>query len=168
MRTGIALGSNLGDRVENLQQAARAVRNLGVPATLTFSSSIYETAPVDCVPGTPSFLNAVVEIEYLRTPRELLQTLLDIERGMGRPQVRPKNLSRSIDLDILYMDDLISADPALHLPHPGLTGRAFVLAPLAEIRPDLILPGQHASVKDLLANSSQRAEVVRRNERLLE
>ncbi len=150
MRAGIALGSNLGDRAWNLQRAQQAIAVLpgaGIPLI----ALAIETAPVDCPPDAPAFLNTVIEIETALSPPELLARLREIETGLGRPLHRPRNASRSIDLDLLYVGDLVVDTPELALPHPRIAGRRFVLEPLAAIRPDLILPAQQKTVAELLA-----------------
>jgi 2-amino-4-hydroxy-6-hydroxymethyldihydropteridine diphosphokinase len=149
MLVGIALGSNLGDRRAELAAGLGFLRTLargGVRA-----SSILETAPVDCPPGSPSFLNQVAEIETDLPPRELLRRCQEFERSRGRPDVREINAPRPLDLDLLYYGDLTLDEPGLVVPHPRLTQRRFVLEPLAELHPDLILPGQTKTVAQLLA-----------------
>ena len=114
-------------------------------------SGLYETDPVDCAPGTAPFLNAVVEIETSLTPDACLARLRDFEQSAGRTQIRESNSPREIDLDLLYLGDLRSNTPALQLPHPRMTQRRFVLQPLADIRPDLVLPTDQHTVASLLA-----------------
>ncbi len=145
MRCGLALGSNLGDRVARLGEA---VRRLGLPVLV--KSSVYETAPVDCADGDPAFANAVVEIAFDGTPEELLARTQAVEIAMGRPGNHPKNAPRTIDLDILYCGDATIAIPALTLPHPRLGERRFVLVPLAEIRPEMVLADSEFSVAERL------------------
>ncbi len=138
-RVGISLGSNLGDRLAHLREA---VTRLG-PARCGESlrlSPIYETEPVDCLPGSGAFYNAVVEIESPLAPLDLLTFTQSIERELGRPEVRDRNAPRTIDLDLLYYDDLVVALPGLQLPHPRMLQRAFVVLPLASIRSDLVPP----------------------------
>lgn len=151
MRGGIALGSNVGDRLTNLRRAFRALRQMhaGAAKDVLFSS-VYETTPVDSAPGTACYLNAVVEIETDLLPMPLLRRLQQIERKMGRPSERPRNAPRTIDLDVLYLGNLVLNDPAITLPHPRFAQRGFVLVPLAEIVPDLVLPGQSKPVAQLL------------------
>jgi 2-amino-4-hydroxy-6-hydroxymethyldihydropteridine diphosphokinase len=108
---------------------------------------------VDCPPGSPLFLNAVVEIELdseLTPPRELLRRLQAFERGRGRPEERARNAPRPLDLDILYYGDLVVREPDLVIPPPRLTERRFVLEPLSHLRPELVLSGQTESVGELL------------------
>ncbi len=148
-RCGIAFGSNLGDRLANLREARRALlAALDAPGTAVFSP-LYAAAPVDCPPGSPPFLNGVAEIEFDGSPTDLLDLCQSIERGLGRPDGRPKNAPRSVDLDLIYCGDLVLDTPRLTLPHPLAAERLFVLQPLADIRPDLVLPGQFATCSDL-------------------
>jgi 2-amino-4-hydroxy-6-hydroxymethyldihydropteridine diphosphokinase len=161
MRCGIALGSNVEDRLENLREGYRRVSALHEPGSPIRMSSIYETSPVDCEPGTTPYLNAVVEINFSGPPVALLDRLLEIEKAMGRPSRRPRNSPRTIDLDILYAGNLVLNNPEVIIPHPRMYQRRFVLAPLAEISPDLVLPGNNRPVKSLLAQLNDRNEVTR-------
>jgi 2-amino-4-hydroxy-6-hydroxymethyldihydropteridine pyrophosphokinase len=161
MRTAVALGSNIGDRLENLRAARTAIRGLSNVKPPIVSSAVYETEPVGCEPGAGEFLNAVVEFEYDGDLARLLEQLIQIEETLGRKRDHPKNVSRSIDLDLLYGGHRRINDERLQLPHPRLHSRAFVLRPLADIRPDLMLPHQTKTVRELLATSEQSGEVVR-------
>ena len=161
MRAGVALGSNLGDRILHLRTGRRAVLNLPRVTPPVLSSSIYETEPVDCEPGAGAFLNAVVEFSYSGAALELFQELKMIEMSLGRPRHHERNVSRPIDLDLLYFGETILDNQGLTLPHPRMLGRRFVLEPLAEIRPELVLPGQTNTIADLLASLEQSAKVVR-------
>ena len=147
--TGIALGSNLGDRLENLRSALRDLRSTCRPSPI-LQSSVYETEPVDCPPGSQPFLNAVIELTCDLSPRDLLLECQAIEARMGRKSIRETNDPRPVDLDILYFGKLVLSEPDLIIPHPRLAIRRFVLEPLNEIRPELVLPGKSAPVKTLL------------------
>jgi 2-amino-4-hydroxy-6-hydroxymethyldihydropteridine diphosphokinase len=114
-------------------------------------SAIYETEPVDCENGAARFFNAVVEFGYSGRPEELRRELAGIERALGRPATHERNVSRPIDLDLLYFGELVVQTAELHLPHPRIVDREFVLRPLADIRPDLVLPKQSEAVKTLLS-----------------
>jgi 2-amino-4-hydroxy-6-hydroxymethyldihydropteridine diphosphokinase len=114
------------------------------------ASGVYETEPIGCEPGAGAFLNVVVEIGYSGSAGDLLHVLRSIEEQLGRPSRHPKNTSRTIDLDILYFGDERLDTPELQLPHPRLRERRFVLQPLADIRPDLVLPGFSTTVAELL------------------
>jgi 2-amino-4-hydroxy-6-hydroxymethyldihydropteridine diphosphokinase len=156
MRTGIALGSNIGDRLHNLRLARRELLSIPAVSQDVLCSKVYETEPVDCEPGSAPYLNAVVEINYEGHPVSLLDELQGIEKKMGRPSKRPRNAPRTIDLDILYAGNLTLANEEIVIPHPRLHSRRFVLAPLHDIRPDLILPGYHDSISTLLARLPEK------------
>ena len=125
------------------------------------SSAIYETDPVGCEPGAGKFLNAVLEFDYEGDPLELLKSLREIEKTLGRAPDHPRNISRKIDIDLLYFGDIIMDSDELQLPHPRMHLRRFVLQPLADIRPNLILPGQSKTVRELLAQLSESTKVMR-------
>src|ERR1700751_4426791 len=141
MRTGVALGSNLGDRLGNLYAARKAILSLSNVKPPILSSAIYETDPVDCEPGARKFLNAVVEFDHEGDPASLLEQLMRVEGALGRARDHLKNLSRTIDIDLLYYSDRKIDAQQLQLPHPRLHLRTFVLQPLADIQPSLVLPG---------------------------
>ena len=149
MRAGIALGSNWGDREKNIREALRELLALHEGAEPFLRSKIHETEPVDCPPGSPAFLNAAVELTTSLSPTELLAKLKMIEASLGRPAERVFHAPRTIDLDLLYCDEIVLSLPNLALPHPEIPERLFVLQPLTEICPDRILPGQSLNVRDL-------------------
>ena len=161
MRTAIALGSNIGDRLENLRAARNAIIDLATVKPPILSSAVYETEPVSCEPGAGKFLNAVVEFEYEGNPARLLEQLIEIEEALGRERDHPRNVSRKIDIDLLYCGDQRINDERLQLPHPRLHLRTFVLRPLADIRPDLVLSDDKKTVSDLLADLRASDPVVR-------
>lgn len=161
MRTAVALGSNLGDRLENLRAARKAIADLANVKPPILSSAIYETEPIDCEPGANKFLNAVVEFDYQDDPERLLEQLIRIEEALGRARGHLKNVSRTIDIDLLYCGDRKIEDGRLHLPHPRLHLRKFVLQPLADIRPGLNLPGQTKTVRQFLNELKDSGAVVR-------
>ncbi|MEI9895959.1 MAG: 2-amino-4-hydroxy-6-hydroxymethyldihydropteridine diphosphokinase [Chthoniobacter sp.] len=152
MRAGIALGSNLGDRLANLCRARSLVLASPGVSGPVIDSRVYETEPVQSGPEAGAYLNAVIEVEYEGQPITLLDVLQRIEAALGRPSKRPRNASRTIDLDILYAGNLVLSNEEVVIPHPRLHLRRFVLTPLADIRPDLTLPGQQQSVATLLAH----------------
>jgi 2-amino-4-hydroxy-6-hydroxymethyldihydropteridine diphosphokinase len=128
----LGLGSNLGDRRANLEQA---LWRLQAPDLRVIQvSSVYESAPVGPVPDQPAFENAAAHVRTDLTPRELLSRCLKVEAELGRVR-RVAQGPRCIDVDLLLVDDLVASWPELELPHPELTRRAFVLAPLMEIAP---------------------------------
>ncbi|MDO8684439.1 MAG: 2-amino-4-hydroxy-6-hydroxymethyldihydropteridine diphosphokinase [Armatimonadota bacterium] len=134
----LGLGSNLGDREENLRSALQEMEKRGAARTVKVSS-FYETAPVGYT-DQPDFINAVAQVETMLQPAELLATILDVEKALGRERTIRWG-PRVIDIDILLYDDISIEEPGLVIPHPEMTRRGFVLKPLAEIAPDLILPG---------------------------
>ena len=142
----IALGSNLGDRVENLLLARERIASPHV--RLTRASSIYETAPREIV-DQPWFLNQVVIAETTLFPRQLLARLLRIEHEMGRQRTIEKG-PRVIDLDILLFGDAVIHTAGLEIPHPRMAERRFVLEPLAELAPALRPPRCNHTVQEML------------------
>ena len=124
------------------------------------SSAVYETEPVDCESGAGKFLNAVVEFEYQGDPATLLEQLSGIEEALGRKRDHPKNVSRTIDIDLLYCGHRQIDNGRLQLPHPRIPSRKFVLKPLADIRPDLVLPGRKKTVSELLTDVKQSGDLV--------
>ena len=160
MRTAVALGSNLGDRLANSRSARKAILDLPNVKPPILSSAIYETDPVGCEPEAGKFLNAVLEFDYEGDPLDLLKNLKEIESALGRPPNHPRNISRKIDIDLLYCGDTATDAEELQLPHPRMHLRKFVLQPLADIRPDLVLPGQTKTVRELLAQIGDSSKVV--------
>jgi len=151
-RVGIALGSNLGDRLANLHAARGKLREIAAPEAPFLAASTYQTEPLLCPPGSPFFHNSVVEIGFDGDPFELLEITQGIERELGRTLKPERNAPRIIDVDLLYFGDRIIDTESLALPHPRITERCFVLQPLAEILPDLVLPGQTRNIAALLEN----------------
>ena len=160
-RAAIGIGSNLGDRLENLQMARDRIRTLDGVTLPTVQSAVYETSPVDCEAGAQKFYNAVIEIGFEKSADELLEALQEIERTLGRESNHRRNISRTIDLDLLYFGSEERAEPPLQLPHPRMTARKFVLQPLCDIAPDLRLPGQTKNVGELLAELPAQGRITR-------
>ncbi len=151
LSVGVALGSNLGDRLQHLRAGRAAVAHWHQGEAPAAVSAIYETEPVDCPPGSAPFLNAVMEIQTSLNPAALLEHLRAAEIELGRAPQAERHAPRPLDLDILYAGDLRIESPALVTPHPRMTTRRFVLQPLSDIRPELVLPGQTRTIATLLA-----------------
>ena len=147
-RAYVGLGSNLGDR-EHMLWGAIHMLAFNPEVDVAAVSSIRETDPVGLA-DQPRFLNAAAAIETELGPRALLDLLLSIERELGRTREGPRFGPRTIDLDLLLYGDEVVDEPGLTVPHPRLHERRFVLEPLAEIDPDLGVPGK-GSVQALLA-----------------
>lgn len=147
---GIALGSNLGDRTDNLRRALKLIHE-SVPGAVIRAACIYETLPVDCAPGTQAFLNTAIELEADIQPHDLHTKLKSIESQLGRPTLHERNSPRTIDLDILHAGPLTIEDETLTVPHPRLHQRRFVLQPMADLNPSLQLPNQAKTIAELLA-----------------
>ena len=146
----IALGSNVGDSKNNVLHAIERLQDIS--ALPLSKSSLWESSPVDCPPNSPRFVNAVVALTpyEAETPESLLQQLQQVEIEFGRTPKKVLNEPRPLDLDLIAFGDEVRATPQLILPHPRAHLRRFVLEPLNEICPNLILPGQTRSVQQLL------------------
>jgi 2-amino-4-hydroxy-6-hydroxymethyldihydropteridine diphosphokinase len=150
----VALGSNLGDSRRIIREAMARLQNFsGQPIR---KSSLWQTSPVDCPPGSPMFVNAVVGLEPREgeTPESLLQKLRSLEKEFGRQAKKNLNEPRPLDLDLIVFGPEMRRTPELVLPHPRAHQRRFVLQPLSEIAPELVLPGQGKTVAELLAGLS--------------
>ena len=145
----IALGSNLGDRAENLRVAREKIQSPHLK--ITRASSIYETEPRGLL-DQPWFLNQVVEAQTTLFPRQLLARLLQIEREMGRRRV-VANGPRIVDLDILLFGSLTIHAAGLEIPHPRMAERRFVLEPLMELAPLLRHPRSGSTIRELLTKT---------------
>ncbi len=153
----IGLGANLGDPEAQVRRALAALADL--PGTrLVTASSFYRSAPVGVV-AQPDFINAVAEIETALGARALLEALLAAERRFGRRRDFP-GAPRTLDLDLLLYGDRVIAEPGLVVPHPRMHERAFVLAPLAEIAPDVAIPGKGRAGALLAACTDQKIEKI--------
>jgi 2-amino-4-hydroxy-6-hydroxymethyldihydropteridine diphosphokinase len=147
----IALGSNLGDSPRFILRAVARLQDFSSEHLL--ASSLWQTTPVDCPTGSPPFINAVAAFKPLpgETPESLLAKLQALEKEFGRAPKNVVNEARPLDLDLIAFGGEIRNSPNLVLPHPRSFARRFVLQPLSEITPDLILPGQSKTVSQLLA-----------------
>ena len=151
MEAGLSLGSNRGNRLGHLRQAVR--RLAAVPGLRVLAQSrVYETEPIDVPEAFQklAFLNAVVIVEWPGPVRGLLAAAKRIEKAAGR---RPgaRNGPRPLDIDIVYAGSRKVNEPDLVVPHPQWKKRRFVLEPLAELRPDLVMPGSRRTVREVLA-----------------
>lgn len=153
----LALGTNLGDRLGHLRAALVA---LTASVTVAYVSSVYETAPAYVV-EQPRFYNAVLRGTTTLAPLALLAELKRIEATLGRVPGQRYG-PRVIDLDILLYGDTMIATPELHIPHERLAERPFVLVPLAELAPDLVLPGQQETVAALAARAHGNGDILAR------
>ncbi|MGD0361129.1 MAG: 2-amino-4-hydroxy-6-hydroxymethyldihydropteridine diphosphokinase [Bryobacteraceae bacterium] len=149
----LGLGSNLGDRAAMLQAAARALDSPGL--RILRLSPVYETEPMD-VPGQQWFLNQVAEAETDLFPLQLLHRTAKIEAQLGRRRLAPKG-PRTIDIDILLFGNAVVNTPRLEIPHPRFRARRFVLAPLADLAPELRDPITRKTVREMLGELDGQA-----------
>jgi len=154
----LGLGSNLGDREATLETALRALESPHLHIRRV--SPVYETEPMD-VPGQQWFLNMVAEAETDLFPLQLLRRTAAVEAELGRRRSVPKG-PRTIDIDILLFGNSVVTMPDLEIPHPRFRDRRFVLAPLADLAPDLRDPVTRKTVRELLAEL--RGQAVRKLE----
>ncbi|MDP0490580.1 MAG: 2-amino-4-hydroxy-6-hydroxymethyldihydropteridine diphosphokinase [Verrucomicrobiota bacterium JB023] len=156
-RTYLALGSNLGDRRALLAAAREELQKLA--SQPIESAALYETAPWDCPPDSPPFLNTVLQLDTELPPMDLLARTQAIEEQLGRaaPATRGRNAPRPIDIDLLVYGDRVMTSPELNLPHPRLHERLFVLYPLRDLAPTLI-PPTHANPVSILLEICESIE----------
>lgn len=148
MQAIIALGSNMGQSIETLTEALKAINNIdGV--TIVKASSLYRTKPVGYL-DQDDFINAVIELEISILPMDLYDNLAKIELDFGRVRLI-KNGPRTLDLDVISCDNLLSDDPKLILPHPRAQERAFVIVPMSEIVTNHVFADSKLSVLQVLA-----------------
>jgi 2-amino-4-hydroxy-6-hydroxymethyldihydropteridine diphosphokinase len=157
----VALGSNLGDSAGILREAMARLHSFSDEPIR--KSSLWQTTPVDCPPGSPNFLNAVVAFVARagETPESLLEKLQELQREFGRVPKKVLNEPRPLDLDLIAFGSETRTTPELILPHPRAHLRRFVLQPLSEIAPDLILSGQVKTFAQLLARLPKDETVTR-------
>jgi 2-amino-4-hydroxy-6-hydroxymethyldihydropteridine diphosphokinase len=152
----LGLGSNLGERRQNLAQALGFISQR---LRLVEQSSIYDTTPQEN-PDPPPVLNMVVKVETLLEPGELMTLGKGIETNMGRPAAHQPNSPSPIDIDILFYDNRTWQSPALVIPHPKVAERAFVLVPLDEIAPGLKHPASGKTVRQMLKDVNRGVQGV--------
>ncbi|HET6410947.1 MAG TPA: 2-amino-4-hydroxy-6-hydroxymethyldihydropteridine diphosphokinase [Anaeromyxobacter sp.] len=150
MRAYVGVGSNLGDRWAHLATAAAILRRSPRVSVLR-ASRVYDTVPIG--PPQPRYLNAALELDTALPPRALHGVLQMAENAAGRRRSGRRYLARTLDLDLLLYGEEVILDERLRVPHPELTVRRFVLAPLAELCPELVVPGTGRSVAELLARA---------------
>jgi 2-amino-4-hydroxy-6-hydroxymethyldihydropteridine diphosphokinase len=157
----IALGSNLGDSRQIILAALARIEKFSNRPVL--KSALWQTSPVDCPPGSPPFVNAAAALVPFadETPESLLHKLRALEKKSGRTEKGGGNEPRALDLDLIAFDGETRHTPELMLPHPRAHLRRFVLQPLSEIAPDLILPGQSKTISQLLAGLPETETVTR-------
>lgn len=157
---GLSLGSNEGDRLTRLRQASESLQNIpgfGIVA----KSSIYETDPVDVdsAHAGQMFLNAVVVGQYAGPLSYLAEAIAEIENLAGRVRTAERNLPRPLDIDVIFFGDMVCAKP-LNIPHPRWATRRFVVQPLCDVRPDLVLPGESRTVRQVLLSLPAAPRVI--------
>ncbi len=158
-RAFLLIGGNMGNREANLAASSAMIhRRCG---SVLQHSSLYETAAWG-LEDQPDFLNQVLLVDTAHKPRELLETLLDIEQELGRIR-QQKNGPRTIDLDILLYNDDVIHEPGLQIPHPRMASRRFVLAPLAEIAGELIHPITSKTIRQMLDECTDPLPVNKKN-----
>lgn len=157
----VALGSNLGDSRQIVLDAMARLQNFS--DTPMLKSSLWQTSPVNCPPDSPKFVNAVVGLVPRKdeTPESLLKKLRQLEKEIGRAPKNVLNEPRPLDLDLIAFGNEGRNSPELILPHPRAHLRKFVLQPLSEITPDLVLPEQGRTVSQLLAELPGEETVTR-------
>jgi 2-amino-4-hydroxy-6-hydroxymethyldihydropteridine diphosphokinase len=143
----IALGTNLGKRMENLAKAENALKQIAIVIS---KSSVYETPPWGYF-EQPAFLNQVLEIETSLEPEDLLYELKKIEEKLGRKESFRYG-PRLIDLDILFYDNIVYNSDKLSIPHPQIVNRAFILTPLADLAPEMVHPVEKRTISELLVD----------------
>jgi 2-amino-4-hydroxy-6-hydroxymethyldihydropteridine diphosphokinase len=158
-RCVLSIGSNLGERLSNLQGAVEALADTP-EVWLTAVSPVYQTEPVDAPEGSQEFLNAVVLLDTTLAARTLLERALAIEDAYGRERTSERGAPRTLDVDLILVGDRQANDEHLVLPHPKAHERAFVLAPWHDVDPEAEIPGV-GTVADLLAKTDDQQVAVR-------
>jgi 2-amino-4-hydroxy-6-hydroxymethyldihydropteridine diphosphokinase len=170
VRALLGFGSNLGNRVGQIQQAI-AQLTIHPSIEVLETSRFYETTPVDMAePDVSRFINAVIMIDTDLSPQDLLQTCLEIEQQLGRNRFhtiltrvsdhKPGYASRTLDIDILFYDSQVIRERNLEIPHPRLHQRAFILVPLMDIAPDWLHPQFNKTIRELCAEQPDHSECI--------
>ena len=159
-RVYVGAGANVGDRLAALRAAVGALDGRADTAVVA-ASPVYETEALvpPGAPAQPDHLNAVLALDTALAPLALLRTLRAAERAAGRDHAAPRWSPRPLDLDVLVYGPRRLAGPALTVPHPELAARRFVLRPLADLAPDLVVPGLGRTVAELLAATPDRSRL---------
>ncbi|MDF2438209.1 MAG: folK [Bacteroidota bacterium] len=152
----LTLGGNIGDRLKNLETAREAI-TISV-GNITKKSDVFITAAWGNT-NQPEFYNQALEVQTQLSPSALLEELLKIEAANGRIRTSQKWTERTIDIDILFYNDEVISEPHLHIPHPHLEERKFVLAPLAQIAGDYTHPRTKKNVSDLLRDCKDQSAI---------
>lgn len=161
-RAYVGLGANVGDRLAALRGAVAAL-DARPDTAVAARSAVYETEALVRPGGAPQpdHLNAAVALDTTLGPSALLRVLHVVERAAGRRQDAPRWAPRPLDLDLLLYGEVAIDRPGLHLPHPGIAARRFVLAPLADVAAERLVPGTGRTVADLLAACGDRLRLER-------
>ena len=156
----LSLGSNIGDRLNNLKKASSLIKK-DKRINIISKSRIYETSPMENF-NQGKFLNQVIKINTKISPFELLDFIKIIENEMGRIKYKKRYMPRIIDLDILAYHDLLFDNQVLSIPHPKIKFRKFILKPWTDIAPNYILPNSKSTIKELLDNVTHLKDEVRK------
>lgn len=162
MEIGLSLGSNLGDRLHNLREAGSLINAID-DVTIVGRSPIYETDPVD-VPeefADKPFLNSILIVDAAMPLADIATHMAGVENNMGRKRSSQANAPRIIDVDIIYAGNIQQEAGSLMVPHPRWSTRRFVVQPLADLKPNLVLPCETKTVAEVLLSLPDKPEVVR-------
>jgi 2-amino-4-hydroxy-6-hydroxymethyldihydropteridine diphosphokinase len=158
MKVYLGIGGNLGNREKNLEIAIKALAQKA--GTLMAVSPVYETGPLG-FKSNDQFLNLVVVLETELTPVKILNCIMNIENGLGRKRRKGKYVSRTIDIDLLFYENIIIENSELIIPHPRMHERKFVLVPFCDIAPDYIHPVFQRSIRELLDSTEDKSIITK-------